>query len=255
MCVERVGADAVASAGGPAACAPGGSAARADAHDLRRCRAAPANLPPAGSGPVLYLIAPCFPAQGNVSTVEPQTYLYYMQLFKQPSQPSQNIWVPWNDAGGADRASRITSGCGRPTSSTTCRSRRSDYTFSNGVIGKLVTYNMEERERVKIVNYEGTKQIDRTKIDEQLRARSIELRLDSFLDNGTIRRIETVLREMMAEKGFTNAEVSHTVTAVAGGPKLVNVTFSVDRRPKIKIRERRVHRQHREERRHAADAR
>ena len=43
---------------------------------------------------------------------------------------------------------------------------------------------MEERERVKIVNYEGSKQIDRTKIDEQLRERSIELRLDSFLDEG-----------------------------------------------------------------------
>ena len=107
-----------------------------------------------------------------------------------------------------------------------------DYTFSNGVIGKLVTYNMEERERVKIVTYEGIKPIgDRAKVDEQLRARNIEMRLDTFLDNGTIRRIETVLREMMAEKGFTNAHVSHTVTAVAGGPKLVNVTFNVDRRP------------------------
>ena len=82
-----------------------------------------------------------------------------------------------------------------------------DYPFSNGVVGKLVTYNMEERERVKIVNYEGTKQIDRTKIDEQLRARNIELRLDSFLDQNVIRRVETVLREMMAEKGFITAEV------------------------------------------------
>ena len=37
----------------------------------------------------------------------------------------------------------------------------SDYTFSNGVIGKLVTYNMEERQRVKIVDYTGSKQIER----------------------------------------------------------------------------------------------
>ena len=57
---------------------------------------APANLPPAGSGPVIYLLAPCFQAQGNISTVEPQTYLYYIQL--RPSQPSQNIWVPYNEA-------------------------------------------------------------------------------------------------------------------------------------------------------------
>ena len=71
-----------------------------------------------------------------------------------------------------------------------------------------------------------TTQIDRAEIDEQLRARGIEMRLDSFVDNGTIRRIETVLRDMMANEGFTDADVSHEVTAVAGGPKLVNVTFT-----------------------------
>ena len=195
----------------------------------------PANLPPAGSGPVIYLIAPCFPAQGNAPNVDAQTYLYYMELAKKPSQPSQNIWVPWNaqaeQTAVADHKRLWATGFLSDLSI-----EATDYTFSNGVIGKLVTYNMEERERVKIVNYEGSKQIDRAKIDEQLRARSIELRLDSFLDNGTIRRIETVLREMMAEKGFTNAQVSHTVTAVAGGPKLVNVTFTVGEGPKIKIR-------------------
>jgi outer membrane protein assembly factor BamA len=90
-----------------------------------------------------------------------------------------------------------------------------------------VTYNMEERQRIKIVDYQGSKQIDRTKIDEKLRERNVELRLDSFLDEGSIRRVEGVLRSFMAEKGFTNAEVSHKVTPVAGGPKLVNVTFNV----------------------------
>ena len=193
----------------------------------------PVNLPPANSGPVVYQLAPCFPAQGNVSTVEPQTYLYYMQL--RPSQPSQNIWVPYDAT--ADETMRADFKRLWATGFLSDLSISvSDYVFSNGVVGKLVTYTMEERERVKIVNYEGTKQIDRAKIDEQLRARSIEMRLDSFLDNGTIRRIETVLREMMAEKGFTNAQVSHTVTAVAGGPKLVNVTFNVGEGPKIKIR-------------------
>ncbi len=63
------------------------------------------------------------------------------------------------------------------------------------------------------------------------------MRLDSFVDRGVIRRIEGVLREMMAEQGFTNAEVKHTITAVAGGPKLVNVTFNVSEGPKLKIRD------------------
>jgi outer membrane protein insertion porin family len=207
----------------------------------------PANLPPAGSGPVLYLVAPCFQAQGNVSTVEPQTYLYYMQIASKVSQPSQNIWVPYDESIEdimradfqrlwatnflTDLRIEVSEPPGTPGATLT------DYVFSNGVVGKLVTYNIEERERVKIVNYDGTKQIDRTKIDEQLRLRGIELRLDSFVDHGVIRRIETVLREMMAEKGFTNADVTHTITPVAGGPKLVNVAFSIGEGPKLKIRE------------------
>ena len=159
-------------------------------------------------------MAPCFQAQGNVSTVDPQTYLYYIQL--RPSQPSQNNWIPY-DA----RAEQTMLEDFKRLWATNFLSDLSveikDYPFSNGVVGKLVTYNMEERERVKIVNYEGTKQIDRTKIDEQLRARNIELRLDSFLDQNVIRRVETVLREMMGEKGFISAEVSHTLMPVAGG--------------------------------------
>ncbi|MDA1185003.1 MAG: outer membrane protein assembly factor BamA [Acidobacteria bacterium] len=194
----------------------------------------PANLPPAESGPVVYFIAPCFLAQGNVSAVEPQTYLYYMQL--RPSQPSQNVWVPWDEEAErtaiADHARLWATGFLSNLSIEV-----TDYTFANGVIGKLVTYQMEERQRVKIVTYDGTSAIDRAAIDEQLRARGIEMRLDAFVNNGMIRRVETVLRDMMAEKGFTDAGVSHEVTEVAGGPKLVNVTFRINEGPKIKIRD------------------
>ena len=106
----------------------------------------------------------------------------------------------------------------------------------------MVVYRMEERERVKIVDYRNTKGesvsiIKRSDIDEKLRERNIEVRLDSFLDESSIRRVKGVLRELMAEKGFTNAEINHKVTPVAGGPKLVNVTFTVGEGPKIKIRD------------------
>jgi outer membrane protein insertion porin family len=208
--------------------APGGSAATICGNAVPP----PANLPAAGSGPVVYQMAVCFPAQGNASIVEAQTYLYYIQL--RPSQPSMNIWIPYDE-----KAEQTMLEDFKRLWATNFLSDLSveakDYVFSNGVVGKLVTYNMEERERVKIVNYDGTKQIERTKIDEQLRMRGIELRLDSFLDQNVVRRVETVLREMMAEKGFTNAEVSHTLAAVAGGPKLINVTFHVNDGPKLKI--------------------
>src|SRR5262249_20196875 len=55
----------------------------------------PAALPPDGSGPVIFGIAPCFEAQGNQTLVEPATYLYYIQL--KGSIPSQGMWVPYDE--------------------------------------------------------------------------------------------------------------------------------------------------------------
>src|SRR4051812_1044847 len=50
----------------------------------------PRALPPAGSGPVIYQVVPCFDAQDNTALIDIQTYLYYIKL--RGSQPSQGIW-------------------------------------------------------------------------------------------------------------------------------------------------------------------
>src|SRR5215510_5608032 len=55
----------------------------------------PAKLPPANSAPVVYQYALCFEKQGGTSVIDPQTYIYYIQL--KPSQPSQDRWIPYND--------------------------------------------------------------------------------------------------------------------------------------------------------------
>jgi outer membrane protein insertion porin family len=199
----------------------------------------PAALPPAGSPPFIWIIELCFDRQGNTSTVENETYLYWIKLSQ--SLPSQGKFVPYDE-----RAEEQMIADFKALWATKFLEDLSievtDHTFENGVVGKMVVYRMEERERVKIVDYRNGKGesisiIKRSDIDDKLRERNIEVRLDSFLDEGSIRRVEGVLREMMAEKGFTNAEVGHKVTPVAGGPKLVNVTFNVGEGPKIKIRD------------------
>lgn len=201
--------------------------------------ASPAALPPAGSPPFIWILQPCFNNQGGFSTVENETYMYYIKF--RPSTPSQGVFVPYDEAAEAAMLEDF-----RTLWDTNFLDDLSievtDHTFPNGVVGKMVVYHMEERERVKIVDYRSAEGdsisiIKRTDIDEQLRGRDIQIRLDSFLDDATLRRVEGVLREMMAEKGFSNAEVSHVTTPVAGGPKLVNVTFTVGEGPKLKIRE------------------
>ncbi len=114
-----------------------------------------------------------------------------------------------------------------------------DVALPNGVTGKLVIYNMEERQRIKIVDYiaEGDSKIDQAKIDEELKKRGINLRLDSFIDPGLVRRVSGVVREVYAEKGYMFADVKPTIKEVAGGPKLVHLTFNVNEGPQGPIRE------------------
>ena len=117
---------------------------------------------------------------------------------------------------------------------------------------------MEERERVKIVDYRNTKGesvsiIKRSDIDEKLRERNIEMRLDSFLDEGSIRRVKGVLREMMAEKGFTNAEINHKVTPRRRRPEARERHVHGRRRAEDQDSRRRLRRQHGALRRHAPE--
>jgi outer membrane protein insertion porin family len=191
-------------------------------------------LPPAGSGPVLWLIAPCWEAQGNVALVDVQTYLYYIQLQQKRSRPTEGIWTPYDD-----KIEQIIKDDFHRLWGTGFLDNlwidKTDYTFANGVVGEIVTFNMEERQRVKIVDFTGSKKIDTSKINEQLHARNAEIRLDTFIDPSLLRKVEGVLRDMLKEKGFQNADVTHEIKEVAGGPKLVNVTFVMTEGPVVKI--------------------
>jgi outer membrane protein insertion porin family len=196
---------------------------------------APAALPPAGSGPVVYYIALCFPKQGNVPLVESQTYLYYMQSPELISLPSQNVWKPYNEA-----AEQTIIGDHKRLWATNflddLKIEVLDFPFSNGVIGKVVVYELEERERIKNTIYnEGTKEIEQAKVEERLRELGITIRLDSFVDQATEKKVANVIRDMMVEKGFQEAKVEPYHEALPGGPKTIALKFKVTEGPKIKI--------------------
>ena len=202
--------------------------------------AAPAAEPPAGST-FLFAWEMCWPTQGNASSVEYETYQFYTQIDDRVSRPSQGVWTSWDENLEQLAVTDFKTLMGKTNFLEDLRIEVNDHRFPNGAIGKVVSYVMEERERVKIVDYrdgsgEPITLLKRSDIDEKLREANVELRLDSFVDDRAIKRIKTVLDEMAAEKGFTNAVIDHRITAVAGGPKLVNVTFLVSQGPKIRIR-------------------
>jgi outer membrane protein insertion porin family len=194
----------------------------------------PEALPPADSGPVLWLVELCFPKQDNTPFVDIETYLFYVKLQLRRSEPSKGVWVPFTDA-SEERARADFKELWDTNFLDDLSIRVSEVTFANGVVGKIVSYEMEERERVKIITYEGSKQIDRSKVEEQLRDRNLAIAADSMLDEKKIAQVKTVVREMMSEKGFS-PEVTHTIEPVQGQLKTVNLTFHINEGRKVKIR-------------------
>jgi outer membrane protein insertion porin family len=237
-------AQAAGQAPAPAAGQTAQAPLPADAIVRTVCGAAlktPSLEPPAGMT-VIWTWELCFPRQDNQSSIEPETYQYYVKFpsLVTWSAPEIRTWTPWNDAAEEVIKADFKRLMQETSFLDDLSIERHDYTFPNGAVGVIISYIGEERERVKIVDYrdgkgEPIKIIKRSDIDDKLREKDITVRLDSFVDLAMIRRVETVLDQMMTEKGFANPRISHTLTPVAGGPKLVNVTFIVNEGPKDKI--------------------
>ncbi|HZA37375.1 MAG TPA: hypothetical protein VE505_20735, partial [Vicinamibacterales bacterium] len=191
----------------------------------------PARLPPPGSPPLVRFIELQFPAQGGVSVIDPQTYLYYIQT--QASRSREGVWSPYKEETVLEDFKRLWATNFLDNLSIEVK----DVPYENGVVGKHVIYVLEERQRVKIVDYTGSKKVDQTKIDEKLKEENITIRLDSFIDPGLIRKVEGVVRGLLSEKGHQFAEVTHQITPMPGGPKLVHLSFVINEGPKVRIRE------------------
>src|SRR5262249_34603776 len=159
--------------------------------------------------------------------------LYYIQL--KASTPSKDDWVPYTDASEKTILEDFKRLWGTSFLDNLWIDVH-DYRFSNGVIAKVITYNMEERQRVKIVDYVGSKAVETSKIDDKLKEANAVIRLDTFIDPGLVRKVEGIVRDMLKEKGFQFASVTHEIQPMPGGPKLVHLTFHLDEGPKVKIR-------------------
>ena len=193
-------------------------------------------LPPEGSPPLVQTVEFDFSAQGNQTNVPPATYLYYIQITDHISAPSQGRWVPytpeteqllredfrrlWNTGFLDDLSIEVR-----------------DSPYPNGVMGKHITFKLEERQRVRIVTFEGSDELDRADIDTALQESNLQMRVNAFLDLGKVRQIEALLRMMFSAKGFEFAEVTHSAQELAGSPKTVELRFDLDEGPKVEVHE------------------
>jgi outer membrane protein insertion porin family len=198
---------------------------------------APLGQPPAGTAPVMLAMEFCF--AGGDPLLPTETYQYYVRTNTLLSAPSKGVWLPYNAAVEGALREDFTRLMDQGFLDFLLI-EVNDYVFPNGVVGKVASYRLEERERIKIIRYEGTKQIDRTKIEEQLRERGLVIGVDSFVDESKIRRVASLVVEMMREKGF-NATVTPKLEPTEAGvkgtaSKTVNLTFNIDEGPRRKIK-------------------
>lgn len=187
----------------------------------------PVALPAVGSAPVLRTIELRFHPD-NSPMMDPNTYLYYIKA--RPGLPGE-AFVLYNEADELGDFRRLYA----TNFLDNLWIEVLDEPYDNGAMGKHVIFHLEERQRVKIVDYEPHKIVDSAKIEEELRKKNINVRLDSFVDQQTLKKVSTTIRELYAEKGYQYADVKPLLQEMPGGPKLVHLTFNITPGPKVRI--------------------
>jgi hypothetical protein len=101
------------------------------------------------------------------------------------SQPSQNQWVPYDE----DKVQSYFWNLWNTGFLDDLWIEVIDEPYVNGVGGKHVIFHMEERARVKQVDYVGSTRVSIGTIEETLGEQGIRINLDSVVDQTTNRRL------------------------------------------------------------------
>ena len=91
---------------------------------------------------------------------------------------------------------------------------------------------VEGHDIVAGVEIVGTKQLDLSRsgwhtLDERLRASGAQLRLGWPLENQMLCRFKEVMRDVMSEKGFLDAEITHDTRPTYGNRRHLTLKFTI----------------------------
>jgi len=99
--------------------------------------------------------------------------------------------------------------------------------------GKIVTFTVRERPRLVSVDYRGSKTLTKATIESRLKSHQAELRLDTFYDPARATKVESILREMLADAGRPSASITRELKpSGTGGTQL---TFVIDDGPETQV--------------------
>jgi outer membrane protein insertion porin family len=95
----------------------------------------------------------------------------------------------------------------------------------DGSSGRIVRFRVAERARLRVVDFQGSKELSPTEITDRLKKEQASLPLDNFFDPGRARRAENVVKRMLGEKGYLFATVKHETRPLGGAG--VQVSFVI----------------------------
>ncbi len=211
------------------------------------CPPVPADEQPPANSPALVRCLEFQFHPVNQSLIDAATYQYYIKTRNsvppqaaepatatspaKPAVPAQ--WVPYNE----DSLQADWTALWKTNFLDNLWIQVVDQPYDNGVMGKEVVYHFEERPKLKGVEYLGSKVVDVSKIEAELKTKGLELRLDSFIDESTVQRVKAVVKQLYADEGYQYATITPSMSAVQGVAKLVILTYQIDQGPQLKIRE------------------
>ena len=105
----------------------------------------------------------------------------------------------------------------------------------DGPSGKVVSFVVTERRRIQIVDFRGSKELTTSTIEDELKKKDAQVKIDTFYDPAKARKVESIIKEMLAVKGRPFATVKHEAKDVgASGQQL---SFVIDEGAKAKVKE------------------
>src|SRR5262249_44950801 len=102
-----------------------------------------------------------------------------------------------------------------------------------GKTGVIVTFTVKEKKTIRSVKYDGLNSITNSEVLDKLREKKASISQESTYDPSKVKKAETIIKMMLAEKGHQDASIETTTEDVP--PNSIALTFKVDEGPKIRI--------------------
>src|SRR5262252_8069449 len=103
----------------------------------------------------------------------------------------------------------------------------------DGKTGKIIIFWVKEKKTIRSVKYEGLNSITNSEVLDKLREKKASISQESPYDPTKIKKAETIIKMMLAEKGHQDATIEATTEDIP--PNSIALTFKVNEGPKVRI--------------------